>query len=80
MKTELETGTDDLAARLEAVVTAWEAGQGASPLPATRSMQIAEALQAVTWARPLSHACLTLLLDEERHAALAGYHLKGGTA
>ena len=77
----VDQSSDDLAALLVDAVAAWEQSEaGAALLPATRSMAIAEALLAVTWARPHAHACLTLLLDEERHAALANLHLQGGTA
>lgn len=72
--------SDELTALLVDAIGAWEKSSGAELLPATRSMAIAEALLAVTWARPHAHACLTLLLDEERHAALANFHQEGGTA
>lgn len=58
-----------LAEQLSGAISVWQAGPGAAITPTERNWCIAEAMHVLTWLRPLSHAPLMVLLDEERYDA-----------
>ena len=63
---QYDAASVDLGNRLRETIATWEADGVADVVDIQRDWRIAEALHLATWHRPLSHAPLCLLLDEER--------------